>query len=322
VHMMDPALLCQAFFTLGAAAVLGGALVPPFRQQFMEYGTRGSRSETSASATNPPKGSPKGLFSYIGSFQVPHSWFTQYYVVSVASSIFWAAQILTHGRVFRLLASHSQQHSSGTMTVNQVFIVWTFMAVQGARRLYESITLTKPSQSKMWIGAWTLGIAYYIVMGVSVWIEGICELQYQVRFSSELLSQSAALDTSADVMHSLELGGPSRKTFIAVPIFLLASGIQHDCHEYLASLEKYTLPQHPMFQAIVCPHYTSECLIYIAIAIAAAPEGSFFNRTMLSGLLFIFLNLAVTADSTRKWSVEKFGAEKLKNRWRMVPYIY
>jgi 3-oxo-5-alpha-steroid 4-dehydrogenase 3 / polyprenol reductase len=120
----------------------------------------------------------------------------------------------------------------------------------------------------------------------------------------------------------LEFVKPSLKTFIAVPIFVLASGIQHDCHVYLAGLKKYTLPDHHLFQSIVCPHYTSECLIYLAIAIVAAPRGQLLNTTVLSAIGFVFSNLAVTADSTRKWYEEKFGAQKLEGRWRMVPYIY
>lgn len=61
------------------------------------------------------------------------------------------------------------------MTVNQLTLSWTLMALQGSRRLYESFTLTKPSQSKMWVGLWAIGIAYYLFMGISVWIEGIGE---------------------------------------------------------------------------------------------------------------------------------------------------
>jgi len=112
------------------------------------------------------------------------------------------------------------------------------------------------------------------------------------------------------------------KTFVAVPIFILASGVQHDCHEYLASLKKYTLPENHWFRLVVCPHYTSECLVYAAIAIVSAPRGQILNRTVLAGLGFVVSNLAVTADSTRKWYVNKFGAEQLEGRWRMLPYVY
>ncbi|KAM3070249.1 3-oxo-5-alpha-steroid 4-dehydrogenase [Clarireedia jacksonii] len=191
------------------------------------------------------------------------------------------------------------------MSINQIALAWTLMTLQGGRRLYESLTLTKPSSSKMWVGLWGIGIAYYIVIGVSIWIEG-----------------TPALNATENPLSAVEFSKPSLKTFIAVPLFVLASGVQHDCHEHLAMLKKYTLPWHPHFQRIVCPHYTSECLIYIAIAVAAAPEGHLFNRTMLAGFCFVASNLAVTADSTRKWYVEKFGAEQLKGRWRMLPFIY
>lgn len=120
----------------------------------------------------------------------------------------------------------------------------------------------------------------------------------------------------------LEFSKPSLKTFIAVPVFVLASRIQHDCHEHLASLKKYTLPQQFWFQRIICPHYTAECVVYVAIAIVAAPPSEPLNKTMLAGLAFVVSNLAITADSTRKWYVEKFGAEQVARRWRIIPYVY
>lgn len=169
--IMDPSALCRAFFFLGTAVDIGGTLIPSFREQIMNYGSRGTKPPP------PSKGQNKqfsNLFEYVASIQVPHTWFTHYYVVSVASSIFWGYQIYTRGRLFEFLAFYSQPKSDA-MTVNQVILAWSFMVIQGARRLYESLTLTKPSQSKMWVGLWIIGIAYYVFMGLSVWIEGIGE---------------------------------------------------------------------------------------------------------------------------------------------------
>lgn len=59
------------------------------------------------------------------------------------------------------------------MTFEQVVVCWCLMTVQGTRRLWESITLAKPSESKMWFVHWILGIGFYIVMGISIWVEGI-----------------------------------------------------------------------------------------------------------------------------------------------------
>lgn len=118
------------------------------------------------------------------------------------------------------------------------------------------------------------------------------------------------------------LSSPSIKTMIGIPLFLLASGIQYDCHAYLASLKKYTIPVHPAFQSIVCPHYTAECLIYIALAVVSAPQGLWFNRTMFAVFVFVFTNLAITASNTAEWYEEKFGADVVKSRWKIVPLIW
>ena len=206
------------------------------------------------------------------------------------------------------------------MTVNQVVLAWIFMAVQGLRRLYESITLTKPSEARMWVGLWALGIAFYIVMGISIFIEGIGQsLQSIIPSVTDFL---ASLPYNVPLTTAVEISKPSLKTFISVPIFILASGIQHDCHVHLASLKKYTIPQHHMFRSTICPHYTCECLVYVSIAIVAAPKGQVLNRTVLAGISFVVSNLAVTADSTRTWYIAKFGAQKFEDRWRMVPYMY
>lgn len=129
--------------------------------------------EKSAAPARSDKMALASLIEVAASFQVPHSWFTHYYIVSVASSCFWAVQILTQGRVFSLFAAYSPNLTTGTMTANQVLLAWLLMAFQGTRRLYESLALSKRSQSEMWIGVWALGIAYYIAIGIAVWIEGI-----------------------------------------------------------------------------------------------------------------------------------------------------
>src|SRR5450432_2771609 len=124
----------------------------------------------------------------------------------------------------------------------------------------------------------------------------------------------AALLLSPSPLESITFSKPSLKTCAALPLFLLASGIQHKCHVYLAGLNKYTLPEHPLFQRVLCPHYTSECAIYIALAIVAAPQGQILNMIVSGSLLFTATNLAITAESTRVWYAQKFGPEKIETR--------
>ena len=63
-------------------------------------------------------------------------------------------------------------------------------------------------------------------------------------------------------------------------------------------------------------------MLYVGIAIATAPRGQLLNKTVLAGLGFVVSNLGVTADSTKRTYTERFGAENVKGRWRMVPGIY
>lgn len=115
---------------------------------------------------------------------------------------------------------------------------------------------------------------------------------------------------------------PTLRTFLCVPLFLIASGLQHDCHHFLFSLKKYTLPDHPVFRGIACPHYGAECIIYLSLALLAAPPGQVINKTMLACLAFVAVNLGITAQTTKQWYMQRFGREKVQGRWLMIPYIY
>ena len=115
---------------------------------------------------------------------------------------------------------------------------------------------------------------------------------------------------------------PSFRTFLCLPLFLFASGVQHDCHHYLFSLKKYSLPTHPLFRTIICPHYTAECVIYLSLALLAAPPGELVNKTLLAALGFVAINLGVTAGTTKKWYMQKFGADAVRDRWNMLPGVY
>lgn len=165
--------------------------------------------------------------------------------------------------------------------------------------------LGKSPASKMWFTHWVLGITFYLSFGVALWIEG----------TPALLSTDFAYS-------SITRSAPSLKTMIGVPIFILASGLQHDCHTYLATLPKYTLPMHPIFQVLVCPHYFAECLIYLSLAIIGAPKGVALNKTIVYALLFVSTNLAVTASMSKVWYERKFGREVVAGRWKMVPWLY
>lgn len=135
-------------------------------------------------------------------------------------------------------------------------------------------------------------------------------------------------------MKDLVVQAPSPRTFIGVMIFMLASGFQHDCHAYLASLKNskkkddgaakshYQLPEHPAFNISLTPHYLAECLIYLSMAIAATPRGGIFNWTFITALVFVMTNLGVTAHGTKQWYEKRFGADAVKGKARMIPLVF
>lgn len=110
---------------------------------------------------------------FLQSLQVPHNYFTQFYVVSVMSSIFWLAQLLLRGSLFQTVADRiSSEHLQSSMSMNQVLLCWVLMVVHSSRRLAECLLFTKPSTSRMWFVHWLLGLAFYLAATVAIWIEG------------------------------------------------------------------------------------------------------------------------------------------------------
>jgi len=82
------------------------------------------------------------------------------------------------------------------------------------------------------------------------------------------------------------------------------------------------VPTSVAFRKIVCPHYFAECLIYLSLAVIAAPPGDALNKTLSSGLLFVAVNLGVTAQSTWQWYAVKFGEAAVASKWKMIPFVF
>lgn len=281
------------------------------RSRFLAYGPRANPASISTGSAPPraqnPSAESKGFLDYLATWQVPHSYFTHFYVASVLSSVFWVAQLLSRGVVFQAIASRvSEDHQRHSMSLTQLVICCVLLAIQGSRRLWECFVFSKPSSSQMWFMHWLLGLGFYLAAGVAIWIEG----------SGTLLTKNLTL------AHLQMTNAPNLRTFFLIPLFLVASGLQHDSHHYLYSLKKYTLPEHPMFRGVVCPHYGAECIIYLSLALLAAPRGEWVNKTMLSCLAFVAVNLGLTARNTKTWYAQKFGKDSVQDWWLMIPHVY
>lgn len=82
------------------------------------------------------------------------------------------------------------------------------------------------------------------------------------------------------------------------------------------------MPTSTVFNRTLTPHYLAECLIYLALALLAAPEGQMINKTIASALVFEVTNLGITANETYKWYEQRFGADKVRARARMIPGVW
>lgn len=116
------------------------------------------------------------LLLEVFSFKVPHSWFTHYYLVSVAWSFIWGYQIIANGPIARAISQQTKfSDPTDSMAFETVSLVWILMLLQGLRRLGESLLLTKTSISTMPLSIYAAGILFYTAVGMAVWIEGAGE---------------------------------------------------------------------------------------------------------------------------------------------------
>jgi 3-oxo-5-alpha-steroid 4-dehydrogenase 3 len=245
------------------------------RTRFLAYGSRATGRDDRKEAPKHTQSAVTQLLDHAATFQVPHNYFTHFYITSVACSLFWAWKL-------RVWDVGTQQQ-----------IVWALLLVQGVRRMLESYGYTSTSRSKMWFAHWILGLLFYITMNMAIWVE----------------------TPSEDVGH-----------WALVPGVIMAQMLQHSYHAYLYDLHTenkgYRLPSHPLFPNLLCPHYTCEVAIYALLSLIAAPEGRTVNWTLVCGAIFVATNLGVTAVGTKEWYMEKFGAEKVGPRKRMLPGIW
>ena len=155
-------------------------LSTPLRSRFITYGARATPStapeakeDSSSSSSSANPSLITRALDFLSSLQVPHSYFTQFYVVSILSSLFWVGQLLLRGSVFQAVSARiSPDYLQNSMSVNQVLLCWALMTVHSSRRLAESFIFSKPSTSRMFFVHWLLGIAFYLAATVAIWIEG------------------------------------------------------------------------------------------------------------------------------------------------------
>ncbi|OQU96597.1 hypothetical protein CLAIMM_02655 [Cladophialophora immunda] len=307
----------KAFYLLSSLAILAVRLIPALGGRFLAYGARAgdhARSKERNKSTKQDEPSIGGHFlDCVATLTVPHAWFTHFYVLSVTCSL--ACLFTFH-------------HYAGTIE-GQAMDIPLFcsmlMLLQGCRRLVECLVLAQQSNSRMWIGHYAIGMAFYMVTNMAIWVEHLDVNHSQAQTTSPDRNQGSILWTA--------------KTLAWTFLFFWASDRQNLYHRYLSNLKKYTLPEKYAFRWVVAPHYTAECLIYLSLSFLDAPPPQdhhqrrddnqkpailSVNWTLFCALVFVTVNLGVTADGTKKWLRAKFPdkAWEIIKRWRMIPFVY
>lgn len=284
----------RLFYLLSSAAILTVCLIGPLRDRFLAYGARSQTKQPSPTLTPQHRPYPLRISSpldRLATLTVPHAWFTHFYVVSTALAAF---RILLKPYLTR----------QGTACSNFIFH-------QSLRRLFECLVLHRTSTSRMWVGHYAIGLAFYVVTNLAVFLEGIDWDSWQ---SGPVTKISPEIDM-----------GPSRaaETILSV-ILAVTMMLQFSQHQYLANLKKYTLPDQGTFAYVVAPHYTSECFMYLAVAILANGSPSVVNWTMFCAFIFVLVNLGVTAQGTYHWLLGKFPDQQqmITRRWKMIPPLW
>ncbi|KIY00227.1 uncharacterized protein Z520_03912 [Fonsecaea multimorphosa CBS 102226] len=309
----------KAFYLLSSLTILTVRLVPALSDRFLAYGARagddarGNHEKSKSTKQNEPSVGGRFL-DYVATLTVPHAWFTHFYVLSIACSL---ACLFTSHHYAGAITSQSQN-------MDIPVFCSMLMLLQGLRRLVECLVLGQQSNSRMWIGHYAIGLAFYMVTNIAIWVEHLDanSLTQAQRTDPEDKDQGTILWTA--------------KTMICTILFFWASDQQNLYHRYLSDLKKYTLPEKHAFRWIVAPHYTAECLIYLSLAFLDAPPPQDYHRrhhkpamtsinwTLFCALVFVMVNLGVTADGTKKWLRAKFPDRswEIIKRWRMIPLVY
>ena len=95
------ATLLQLFYVLVASTVIFASSVPALRDRFVNYGKTAGAGVGVGVASACASGR---FLDFAAKLTLPHRYFAHFYVVGVASTVFWGWQAWTHGAAYRRVA--------------------------------------------------------------------------------------------------------------------------------------------------------------------------------------------------------------------------
>jgi 3-oxo-5-alpha-steroid 4-dehydrogenase 3 len=320
-------LLCRLFYLGAVLAVVATASFPRTRALLVHYGKLLSNNSAEAETS-------RGFLDSLLNFRVPKRWFWQFYAFGLAWFGCWTWELalfhngkdppllrfLLQNDLKRLHSDVGLSNDSGQrQSAAAALLTSGLLTIQMARRLAESFYVTKPSDALMHAGHYLVGFVFYGFTGIAAWIESSIAL---VRCLDRQEGATCTWSNFTDLLQSKQV------TF-GIGLFVYASIQQFRAHRVLGSLRTtpqsadskitYSLPSDGPFQTLDSPHYFFEILIYASLIFVNGGR----VRTLWYCLLWVVVNLGVTAGETSAWYRTKYGDEHKKmRRWRMVPFLW
>lgn len=160
----------RAFYIFSAYAILIVRFVPDLKNRFLDYGARVSHENKQHIETS---ALPRWfriqfdpVLDWLADMTVPHNWFTHFYICSTICTAFWLSQCDFPWILFANMSQSQIASQRGRTTWCMILL-----QIQGLRRLYECLFVAKTSKSRMWVGHYFIGLAFYVATNIAVWIE-------------------------------------------------------------------------------------------------------------------------------------------------------
>lgn len=161
----------RSFYIFATYAIVIVRFIPDLRDRFLNYGARSNETNKYDIKDSV---FPRWfriqfdpVLDWLAGMTVPHSWFKHFYICSSLCSAYW---IFAHLNLAHYFPSAFEMSLTNPWEYR---VMWArlLLQLQGLRRLYECVNVAKPSRSRMWVGHYIIGIAFYVVTNIAIWIE-------------------------------------------------------------------------------------------------------------------------------------------------------
>lgn len=229
-----------------------------------------------------PMGRYGSVIDRLSTYSVPRSYFKHFYILSTCLGV-------------KMIWSLYKDTGTGRSRLPLPVLLLS----HSARRLYESCFVERPSGSRMWVGHYIIGITFYTFLNIAVatandpWTEAISPSRAVTLYGWRTL---------------------------AVACFFLAQVAQHLTHKQLAKVRsqcqvgQYVNITSGLFSICITPHYTSEIVLYFALACVSLKD---VNMWLI--VIWTTVVLSASAVQTNRWGSRVF--QDWGHRWIILPGI-